>query len=245
MCRTTCDWLGDHPTGGSNFQDSDWVDLWPESTGTKTPAVGWHKYWRGWDYFPRVEGVNALPRSTLPSPYTCSLIGGSFVIHGHKGSLGSHHEWMSPWCRAPWPTADTVPAAWLVLVAPHGSSDAEGSSCKQCIQQYGIHAKAPMWPIIVTAPLELLHVDVTSIETTIELDQPPNMASLLVFCDNFTKHIMAYMTPQWNCENCCPVSVASLHLNLQSTSQAPEWMMSQFWKQHHQRALQAYGHMKG
>ena len=56
-------------------------------------------------------------------------------------------------------------------------------------------AKAPMWPIIVTTPLELLHVDFTSIETMMELDQPPNVVNLLVFCDHFTKHIMAYVTP--------------------------------------------------
>ena len=28
-----------------------------------------------------------------------------------------------------------------------------------------------------------------------ELDQPPNVVSILVFCDHFTKHIMAYVTP--------------------------------------------------
>ena len=28
-----------------------------------------------------------------------------------------------------------------------------------------------------------------------ELDHPPNMVNLLVFCDNFMKHIMAYVTP--------------------------------------------------
>ena len=52
-----------------------------------------------------------------------------------------------------------------------------------------------MWLIIVTAPLELLHIDFTSIERMIELDQPPNMVNILVFCNHFTKHIMAYVTP--------------------------------------------------
>ena len=47
------------------------------------------------------------------------------------------------------------------------------SNCEQFIQHEGTHAKAPMQPIIVTAPLELLHIDFTSIETTMELDQPP------------------------------------------------------------------------
>ena len=60
------------------------------------------------------------------------------------------------------------------------------NNCKQCIQHEGIHAKAPMWPIIVTAPLELLHLDFASTEIMIELDQPPNVVNLLVFCDHFT-----------------------------------------------------------
>ena len=47
MHRPTCDWLGDHPTGGTNTQDHDWVDFWPESTGSKTPAGRWCKYWIG------------------------------------------------------------------------------------------------------------------------------------------------------------------------------------------------------
>ena len=52
-----------------------------------------------------------------------------------------------------------------------------------------------MQPIIATTPLELLHINFMSFEMTIELDQPPNMVNVLVFCDHFTKHIMTYMTP--------------------------------------------------
>ena len=47
------------------------------------------------------------------------------------------------------------------------------SNCKQCIQHEGTQAKVPMQPIITSAPLELLHVDFTSIETTMDLDQQP------------------------------------------------------------------------
>ena len=28
-----------------------------------------------------------------------------------------------------------------------------------------------------------------------ELNQPPNVVKLLVFCDHFMKHVMAYMAP--------------------------------------------------
>ena len=69
------------------------------------------------------------------------------------------------------------------------------SSCEQCIQHEGSCTKAPVQPIIATAPLGLLHIDFTSIETTMELDQPPDVVNFLVFCDHFTKHITAYMTP--------------------------------------------------
>ena len=47
------------------------------------------------------------------------------------------------------------------------------SNWQECIQLEGTCTKAPVWPIIVTAPLELLHVDFTSIEKTMELDQSP------------------------------------------------------------------------
>ena len=48
---------------------------------------------------------------------------------------------------------------------------------------------------MATAPLDLLHVDFTSIETTLELNQSPRVANVLVFQDHFTKHILAYVTP--------------------------------------------------
>ena len=47
MHRSTCDWLGDQPTGGSNTQDHNWVDLQPESAGSQTPAGRQCKYWKG------------------------------------------------------------------------------------------------------------------------------------------------------------------------------------------------------
>ena len=69
------------------------------------------------------------------------------------------------------------------------------SGCESCIQHEGICVKAPMWTISVSTPLELLHVAFTSIVTMMEFHQPPNGVNLLVFCDHFTKHVMAYVTP--------------------------------------------------
>ena len=52
-----------------------------------------------------------------------------------------------------------------------------------------------MQPFIDTAPFELPHLDFMSIEMTMELDQPVNLVNVLVLFDHFTKHVMAYMTP--------------------------------------------------
>ena len=68
-------------------------------------------------------------------------------------------------------------------------------ACKCCLQYEGRTPKAPLCPILATAPLDLLHVDFTSIETTLELNQLPRVANVLVFQDHFTKHVLAYVTP--------------------------------------------------
>ena len=67
--------------------------------------------------------------------------------------------------------------------------------CTLCLQYESGIPEAPLCPIVETAPLDLLHVDFTSIETTLELNQSPRVANILVFQDHFTKHILAYVTP--------------------------------------------------
>ena len=68
-------------------------------------------------------------------------------------------------------------------------------ACRCCLQYEGSTPKAPLCPIVATTPLDLLHVDFTSIETTMELGQLPRVANVLVFQDHFTKHVLAYVTP--------------------------------------------------
>ena len=48
---------------------------------------------------------------------------------------------------------------------------------------------------MATAPLDLPHVDFTSIETTLEPNQSPRVTNVLVFQDNIMKHMLAYVTP--------------------------------------------------
>ena len=67
-------------------------------------------------------------------------------------------------------------------------------ACRHCLQYKSSTPKAPLCPIVATTPLDILHVDFTSIETTMELDKSPQVANVLVFQDHFTKHVLAYVT---------------------------------------------------
>ena len=59
----------------------------------------------------------------------------------------------------------------------------------------GWFPQGPFMPHCGYSPLDLLHVDFTSIETTLEPNQSPRVTNVLVFQDHFTKHMVAYVTP--------------------------------------------------
>ena len=67
-------------------------------------------------------------------------------------------------------------------------------ACRCCLQYEGSTPKTSFCPIVATTPLDLLHVDFTSIETMMELDKSPQVANVLVFQDHFTKHVLPYVT---------------------------------------------------
>ena len=68
-------------------------------------------------------------------------------------------------------------------------------ACTCCLQYEGGLPKAPLCLIVATAPLDILHVDFTSIETMLEPNQSPRVTDILVFQDHFMKHALAYVTP--------------------------------------------------
>ena len=68
-------------------------------------------------------------------------------------------------------------------------------SCTHCLQHEGNLPKVPLHPIVPTAPMDLLHIDFTSIKTTMVPNRLPKFANFLTFHDHFTIHVMAYMTP--------------------------------------------------
>ena len=68
-------------------------------------------------------------------------------------------------------------------------------TCTCYLQHEASLPKALLHLIMPTAPLGLLHVDFISIETTLEPNQSPRVANVLVFQDHFMKHILEYVTP--------------------------------------------------
>ena len=66
--------------------------------------------------------------------------------------------------------------------------------CQCCKIFEGVVVKALLCPIQAYMPLELVHVDFTSIETTMELNQPPSIKNVLVLTDHFTRYMMAFVT---------------------------------------------------
>ena len=50
-------------------------------------------------------------------------------------------------------------------------------ACTCCLQYEGGIPQAPLCPIVATTPLDLLHVDFTSIETPLDLNQSPRVTT--------------------------------------------------------------------
>ena len=66
--------------------------------------------------------------------------------------------------------------------------------CQHCQIFEGAVVKALLCPIKAFAPLELVHVDFTSIEMTMELNQLPSVKNVLVITDHFTRYSMVFVT---------------------------------------------------
>ena len=54
--------------------------------------------------------------------------------------------------------------------------------------------RAPLCPIQAYAPLELVHLNYTSIESTMELNKPPMVKNVLVMMNHFTRYALAVVT---------------------------------------------------
>ena len=68
--------------------------------------------------------------------------------------------------------------------------------CPRCHAFEGVIPKAPLCPIRENAPLELVHVDFTSVESTIELNKPLSVKNVLVITDHLTHYALAVVTKE-------------------------------------------------
>ena len=66
--------------------------------------------------------------------------------------------------------------------------------CPRCNTFKGAVPKAPLCPIRVNAPLELVHVDFTNVQSTMELNKPPSIKNMLVIMDHFMCYALAVVT---------------------------------------------------
>ena len=127
---------------------------------------------------PRGETKN-LPLFVVPKAHWVTTLNGCHSDaghpgHGHSLSLLQEHVW------------------YLGMISQVQQSI---KSCLHCLQHEGNLPKVPLHPKVATTPLNLLHIDFTSIETTLELNKLPRVANILVFQDHFMKYILAYVIP--------------------------------------------------
>ena len=66
--------------------------------------------------------------------------------------------------------------------------------CLHCRAFEGEVPKAPLCPTRAYAPLELVHLDYTSIESTMELSKPLVVKNILMITDHFTRYALAVVT---------------------------------------------------
>ena len=69
----------------------------------------------------------------------------------------------------------------------------KGVNSVNCLREH--KSRAPLQTIQATAPLELLHVDFTSMEKDIDLKKPTTSQNVLIITDHFTRYLMALCCP--------------------------------------------------
>ena len=67
-------------------------------------------------------------------------------------------------------------------------------NCRLCQLYGGREEKAPMVPMMVTTPLQLIHLNFTLFETTMNLNESLKVKHVLVIVDHFTRYTRAYVT---------------------------------------------------
>ena len=119
-----------------------------------------------------LDGVLA---SLVPASQHTAALNGVHCDTGHQGqqqtlALVQEHFW------------------WPMMVE---DCKALIQSCPRCCVFEGVIPKVPLCPIRAHAPLELVHVDFTSVESMMELNKPLSVKNVLVMTDHFTHYTLA------------------------------------------------------
>ena len=81
---------------------------------------------------------------------------------------------------------------WWPMMTEDCRAIVRGCPCYQAFE--GEVPRAPLCLIQVYAPLELVHLDYTSIESTMKLNKPPVVTNVLVMTDHFMRYALAVVT---------------------------------------------------
>ena len=71
-------------------------------------------------------------------------------------------------------------------------------NCARCKKFEGAPPIAKLKKLPCSSPGEILHIDYTSIEETVDLNEKPVIRNVLVMQDHFSKHIVAYVVKDQN-----------------------------------------------
>ena len=95
-------------------------------------------------------------------------------------------------------------------------------NCRQCQLYGGREEKAPMVLMMVTAPLQLVHLNFTLFEMTTNLNELPRVKHVLVIVDHFMRYTRDYMTKDQKAST----AVKTLYKGFISIFGAPERILT-------------------
>ena len=88
-----------------------------------------------------------------------------------------------------WTLALTQERFWWPMMTEDCQAIVRG--CLHCQAFEGEVPRAPLCPIQAYAPVELMHLSYTSMESTMELNKPPMVKNVLVMTDHFMRYALA------------------------------------------------------
>ena len=151
----------------------------------------------GWVVWRNCQETHYSPECPLFTLYTQRGEWGSTTLCGPRGTSNCCSDWVSLRCRTPrlWPYS--VLTTWTLFSGqewPNRWDKLLGPAHTAFSMRVGFH-KAPLCPIVAMAPWISCMLTSQALRPHWSKTQSPKVANILVFQDHFTKHVLAYMTP--------------------------------------------------